>query len=186
MQITIYSFSIIAASPPENDRMLSHLILLPGLYFVFTEVDRLRIQTEPAVAILAKQQAGRKLVRLPDIEFRLGITMYCANSGQPESLSITIADTHRTLRAEELQAAKTVDVVMRIPARQIAPLALREFCIDTSSESESVLITSALALQASLRCSRGDEQSIVFAAESLDIRVDCIRSAVAAAEPVDD
>ena len=87
--------------------MLSHLILLPGLYFVFTEVDRLRIQTEPAVAILAMQQAGRKLVRLPDIEFRLGITMYCANSGQPESLSITIADTHRTLRAEELQATKT-------------------------------------------------------------------------------
>ncbi len=166
--------------------MLSHFILLPGLYFVFTEVDRLRIHTEPAVAVLVMQQAGRNLVRLPDIEFRLGISTYCANSGQPESLSITIADTHRTLRAAELQAGDTLDVAMRIPARQIAPLAMREFCIDTRSESESVLITSALAVQASLRCSRGEEQSIVFAAEPLDIRVDCIRSAVEATEPVDD
>lgn len=166
--------------------MLTHFVLLPGLYFVFTEVDRLDIHTEPAVAELSMQQSGRKLVRLPDIEFRVGISTYCANNGQRESVSITIADTHRTVPAAELQAAKTVDVAMRIPARQIAPLALREFCIDTSSEGESVLITAALAVQASLRCSRGEEQSIVFAAEALDIRVDCIRSAVEAAEPVDD
>jgi hypothetical protein len=166
--------------------MLTHFILLPGLYFVFTEVDRLRIHAEPAVAVLAMQQGGRNLVRLPDIEFPLGISIYCANSGQPESLSITIADTHRTLRAEELQAAKTVDVAMRIPARQIAPLALQEFCIDTSSEGESVFITAALAVQASLRCSRGEEQSIVFAAAPLDIRVDCIRSTAEATAPVDD
>jgi hypothetical protein len=54
--------------------MLTHFILLPGLYFVFTEVDRLRIHAEPAVAVLAMQQGGRNLVRLPDIEFPLGIS----------------------------------------------------------------------------------------------------------------
>jgi hypothetical protein len=163
--------------------MLSYLMLLPGLYIVYPDVDRLRVHAEPAVAVLAVQQAGRNLVRLPDIGVRIGITPHCANNGQPESLSITIADTQRTLGAAELQATETVDVDMLVPASQIAPLALQGFCIDTAAEGESVLIASALAVQASLRCSRGDVQSMVFAAEPLDIRVDCVRSA---AEPAED
>lgn len=166
--------------------MLTHFILLPGLYFVFTEVDRLRMYTEPAVAVLTMQQGGRNLVRLPDIEFRLGISMYCADGGQPESLSVTIADTQTTLRAEELQTNGTVDVSMRVPAKQMAPLALQGFCIDPASEGESVLIASVLAAQVSLRCARADTESIVFAAEALDIRVDCVRAASPAAEPVAD
>lgn len=166
--------------------MLTHLILLPGLYFVFADIDRVRVHAEPAVAVLPLQQGGRNLVRLPDVEFRLGISTYCANGGRPESLSITIADTQRTLRGEELQATRTVDISVRVPAGQIAPLALREFCIDPVFEGDSVLITSALAAQVSLRCSRADDQSIVFAAEPLDIRVDCVRNAITAAEPVED
>jgi len=166
--------------------MLTHVLLLPGFYFVFTEVDRLSVLAEPAVAVLALQEAGDNLVRLPDIEFRLSLSPDCASGGRPESLSITIADTQRTLRGEELQAARKVDISVRVPAGQIAPLALREFCIDPVFEGDSVLITSALAAQVSLRCSQADDQSIVFAAEPLDIRVDCVRNAVTAAEPVED
>ena len=166
--------------------MLSHVILLSGLYFVFTDVDRLRVHAEPAVAVLTLQQAGRSLVRLPDVEFRLSLSTHCANGGQPESLSITIADTRMNLRAEELEAPRKFDITMRIPARQIAPLALQEFCIDPAFEGDSVLITSAMAVQASLRCSRGDDHSIVFAAEALDIRVDCISAAMRPAEPAAD
>ena len=40
--------------------------LLTGLYFVLTDVDRLRVHPEPAVAVLTLQQAGRNLVRLPE------------------------------------------------------------------------------------------------------------------------
>lgn len=158
--------------------MLTHFVLLPGLYLVFVEVDRLRVIAEPAVAVLTIQQNGRNLVRLPQLEFALNLAPHCAKSGQRESLSITIADTRTTLAGEELQAAATVDVTMRVPASQLAPFALREFCVDPVSEGESILLTSALTAQASLRCARAEEQSIVFAAEPLDIRVQCIASAV--------
>ena len=134
------------------------------------------MHAEPAVAALAVQQAGRNLVRLPDIGFRVGITTHCANNGQPESLSITIADTQRTLGAAELQAANTIDVDMLVPANQIAPLALQGFCVDTAAEGESVLIASALA----------DDQTMVFAAEPLDIRLDCVLSADSTTEPAED
>ena len=160
--------------------MLTHFLLLPGLYFVFTDVDRLRIQAEPAVAVLTIQERGRTLVQLPPLEFRLSISAHCAEGGRPESLSITIADTQKTLRGEELQSETSLDLSMRVSASQLAPFALREFCVDPTAEGESLMLTAALAAQVSLRCARAEEQSIVFAAKPLDIRVDCIRSAAEA------
>lgn len=160
--------------------MLTHLILLPVLYFVFTEPDRLRVDAEPAVAVLTIQEPGRNLVQLPELEFRLSIAPYCARRGQPESLSITIADTRKTLRGEDLLAENDVEVSMRVAASQLAPFALREFCIDPAAEGQSLLIRSAMAAHASLRCARGEERTVVFTAEELDIRMDCVRSVTAA------
>ena len=151
--------------------MLTHFILLPGLYFVYAEVDRLRVHAEPAVAELAMQQAGRNLVNLPQLEFRLSITPHCAAGGQPESLSITIADTHTNVRGEDLQSTTSIDVSMLVSASQLAPFALREFCVDPASVGESLLLTAALAAQVSLRCARAEGQSV---------RVDCIASAAEA------
>ena len=165
--------------------MLSQILVLPALYFVFTEVDRLSVDAEPAVAVIALHEGGRKLVQLPELEFVLSVSPRCAANGRPESLSITIADTRATLRGEALQDASAVDVPVRISANQLAPLALQEFCTDPAAEGDSITLSSALTAQASLRCARGEQQSIVFAAEPLDIRVYCIRSE-STAEPAAD
>lgn len=165
--------------------MLSHLLVLPALYFVFTEVDRLNVDAEPAVAVIALQEGGRKLVQLPELEFLLSVSPRCAANGRPESVSITIADTRETLRGEALQTSTTVDVPVRVAANQLAPFTLREFCLDPAAAGDSITLSSALTAHTSLRCARGEQQSIVFAAEPLDIRVDCIRSAAAAEPAVD-
>ena len=166
--------------------MLTTFILLPGLYFVFTDVDRLRVDAEPAVAVLAVQQGGRNLVNLPELQFELSVSPYCAARGERESLSIAIADTRTTLRGDALQTGKIIDVSMRVAASQLAPFALQEFCVDPAREGESVLLGSALTAQVSLRCARTGRPSIVFAAEPLDVRVVCVRPAEEAAEAVAD
>ena len=160
--------------------MLTSFILLPGLYFVFTDVDRLRVDAEPAVAVLAVQQGGRNLVQLPELQFELSVSPHCAERGERESLSITIADTRTTLRGEALQSGKSIDVSLRVAASQLAPFALQGFCVDPAREGESLLLGSALTAHASLRCARIGRPSIVFAAESLDVRVVCVRSAAEA------
>lgn len=165
--------------------MLSQLLLMPGLYFVFTEVDRLFIDAEPAVAVISLHEGGRKLVRLPELEFLVKVTPRCAGGADPESLSLTIADTRRTLSGEALQAGGPIDISLRISANQVAPFALREFCINPESAGESLLLTSALTVQASLRCVREERQSIVYAAEALDITAVCIESATSAEAPAD-
>lgn len=158
--------------------MLSQLLLMPGLYFVFTEMDRLLVEAEPAVAVIPVQQSGRRLVHMPELEFLLRVSPHCANGGQPESVSVTIADTRKTLRGDALQADGSIELSINVSADQLAPFALQEFCIGPESEGESILLTSALTAHASLRCAREREPSIVFAVEPLDIRADCIRSAV--------
>jgi len=165
--------------------MLTPFILLPGLYLVFTDADLLRLNAEPAVAVLAIQPGGRNLVQLPELEFKLSVTPHCGESGNRESLSITIADTRTTLRGEALQAGKSFDVSMRVSAGQLAPFALQDFCTDPAFEGESILLGSALTAQASLRCARTGKSSVVFAAEPLDVRLVCL-GAAAAAEPAAD
>jgi hypothetical protein len=157
--------------------MLSQLLLMPGLYFVFTEMDRLIVDAEPAIAVIPVQQGGRTLVHLPELEFLLTVSSHCANGGLPESVSVTIADTRRTLRGDALPEDGSIDISVVVAANQLAPFALQEFCIGPESEGESVLLKSALTAHASLRCAREREPSIVFAVEPLDIRADCIRSA---------
>jgi len=165
--------------------MLTPFILVPGLYLVFTDIDRLDVNAEPAVAVLAIQQGGRNLVHLPELTFELQVSSHCAERGERESLSITIADTRTTVRGDELRAGKRIDVSMRVSASQLAPFAMQDFCVDPAREGESLLLGAALTAHASLRCERAGRPSIVFAAEPLDIRVDCVRSA-AEAEPVVD
>jgi hypothetical protein len=165
--------------------MLTTFFLLPGLYLVFTDVDRVGVDAEPAVAVLAVQQGGRNLVQLPELQFELSISPHCAERGERESLSITIADTRATLRGEALQTGKSIDVSMRVAAGQLAPFALQGFCVDPAREGESVLLRSALSAQVSLRCARSGKPSIVYAAEPLDVRVVCVRSAAAAESAVD-
>ena len=165
--------------------MLTTFVLFPGLYFVFTDVDRLRMDSKPAVAMLAVQQGGRNLVQLPELQFDLSIWPHCAERGERESLSITIADTRTTLRGEALQTGKSIDVSMSVPAGQLAPFALQGFCVDPAREGESVLLGSALTAQASLRCARTGKPSILYAAEPLDVRVVCVRSAAEAEASAD-
>jgi hypothetical protein len=165
--------------------MLTTFFLLPGLYLVFTDVDRVGVDAEPAVAVLPVQQGGRNLVQLPELQFELSISPHCAERGERESLSITIADTRATLRGEALQTGKSIDVSMRVAAGQLAPFALQGFCVDPAHEGESILLRSALSAQFSLRCARSGKPSIVYSAEPLDVRVVCVRSAVAAEAAVD-
>ncbi|HSN52546.1 MAG TPA: hypothetical protein VLS87_08445 [Woeseiaceae bacterium] len=164
--------------------MLTSFVLLPGLYFVFTDADRLRVDAEPAVAVVALQQGGRHLVALPELAFELSVSPHCAGRGERESLSITIADTQTTLRGDALRAGNSIDVSLRVSASQLAPVALQDFCVDPAREGESILIGAALTAHASLRCTRTDKPSIVFAATPLDIRVDCVRSGVEAGPAV--
>jgi len=154
--------------------MLKPLILLPVLYFLSGDTDRIVVEADHAVVAIPLQAHGRNLLHLPELEFLISISAHCADGGQPDSISIAVADTRKTIRGPDLLAAAPIQTSLRIAARQIAPLALQEFCVEGGPAEESRLLTSALTAQVSLRCIRGEQQSIVFDAAPLDVELSCV------------
>jgi hypothetical protein len=153
--------------------MLTQFILLPVYYFIVADVDRLFVHAEPAVASITPHPGSRKLIRLPELEFSLRISAQCAAGRTSESISISIADTHRTFSGEDLPVAAKLETSVRISPRQIAPIAMRDFCVAGSESRSSLLVTTALTAQISLRCVKDDERSIAFRAEALDVLLSC-------------
>ncbi len=156
--------------------MLTQFILLPVFYFIVADVDRLFVHTEPAVASITPHPGSRKLIRLPELEFPLRIGAQCGAGRTPESISISIADTGKTISGEDLAVAVALETSVRISARQIAPIAIRGFCVTENKAQQSLLVTTALTAQISLRCVKDDERTIVYRARALDVILNCASS----------
>jgi hypothetical protein len=151
--------------------MLTQIILLPVLYFIVADVDRLLVHAEPAVASISPQPGGRKFIRLPDLEFPLHINAYCGAGRTPESISVSIASEDSG--SKDLPVSVSLDTSVRIASRQIAPIAIRGFCVTGNEAPRSLLVATALTAQFSLRCVRDDKHTIVFRARALDVVLNC-------------
>jgi hypothetical protein len=157
--------------------MLTQLLLLPALYLVVADVDRLIIETSPAIASVMPLDGDRKLLRLPDLEFPVRVVARCGSGRTPESISISIADTRVSFGREVLSDDAVLETSVLVSSRQMAPVAVEGFCTSVSGPSESLLLSTALTAQISLLCVRDDDQSIAFRARTLDVLVNCAQEA---------
>ena len=153
--------------------MPPHFLLLPVYYFVVADIDRLSVRAEPAVATIARQAGGRRLTKLPELTFDFRIRTRCARGGVPESVSISVADTKQTISGDELLTKSTFETSVLVSSRQLAPIALQEFCIAGDSAQQSLVVATALTAHVSLRCAREAEQTIVYDAKALDVLINC-------------
>ena len=144
----------------------------------------------PAVNI-APRNPGRNFVRLPTLEYEFEIHSRCTDSRTPESISLNVADTHESLQADKIANDGPTRLSLRIPASQIAPLVVEDFCIvsgedddDAASDARSrslsqsqITIPAALSAQASLLCANGDDKAMTYVSRTLDVSLVCERSA---------
>lgn len=177
-EITTNRLPIIRPSRHDDYCMLTQIILLPVYYFIVADIDRLLVHAEPAVASIRPHSGKRKLIRLPELEFPLHISAHCGAGRAPESISVSIADSNKTLSgedlgAEDLAVSVSLDTSVRIASRQIAPLAIHEYCITGNETQQPLLVTTALTAQVSLRCVKEDERTIIFRAQALDVVLNC-------------
>lgn len=129
-------------------------------------------ETEVAVA---PQTAGRRLVGLPAIEFALRAAIQC--KGEAVSLTLSIADTFKTLGKERLEDERSASATLTVPARQMALAASSRFCIDGDNESADELLVPGFATAyASLRCSHEERVSAHFGSAPLQLRLSCLRA----------
>ncbi len=122
---------------------------------------------------VAHLAAGNEYVALPALEFKLTIDAACPAGASAESLSVSVADTRRTLNGEDISGA--VETTLSLPRRQSARLRIENFCRqdNASQASESLLVTGVFTARLSLRCAVDETQSIVYATLPLDVELKC-------------
>ena len=93
----------------------------------------------------------------------------------PETLSLSIADTRVTKNQEDIQSTAT-SLSVNVPASQIGPVAVEQFCTAESIEQEgrlSLRLSSVLSAQSSLLCVGDKGNDMTYASASLDIVLQC-------------
>jgi hypothetical protein len=150
----------------------------------------LTVAPEVAVVAVGPQPPERHSFELPSLDYVFRIEARCHSDWKPESLSLNVADSRVTRAGTELQDNTNQQLELKVPAKQLAPIAMRDFCvIDPAAEGSAVdaetrewnrdatpdrmTIGAALSVHASLRCSLGDEQRIIYVSEPLDVTLTC-------------
>jgi hypothetical protein len=137
--------------------------------------------SEPQIHI--SRRAGRRdYLHLPSLEYAFLLSARCGAEFEPLSVSLSIADSRKSLPANHLaELASGVELKMTVPAKQLAPLAIENFCVenedekkpDTASTEATVLVHAIYSAQASLLCGNDDQQQIVYASRPLDVTLIC-------------
>jgi hypothetical protein len=175
----------------------ARLWLLPALYICAAGADdsrlhALTVAAEVAAIAVAAQPPERHFFELPSLDYVFRVEARCHGDWKPESLSVTVADSRVTRTGTELEGNANQLLELKVPAKQLAPIAMRDFCViapateGSAAESEmpdwnrgttarpgQMTIGAALSVHASLRCSLGDEQRIIYVSQPLDVTLTC-------------
>lgn len=128
---------------------------------------------ETSVAV-SPRAADLELVNLPAIEFALRAAIQC--SGEPVSVTLSVADTFRTIGREALRRQRAAEATIEVPPGQVALAASNAFCIAGDAQtSDELLLPGFTTLHASLRCSANGVESLHSASAPLQLRLSCVR-----------
>ena len=140
------------------------------------------IAAQETEAIVAPRAKNLRLINLPALVFSLRAAIRC--QGEPRSLTLSIAETYRTLGKEELVAQRAAEVSLTVPAQQLALAATSRFCIDGDTEtSDELLVPGITTAQASLVCASDTNTSVHYASTPLQISLTCDRDPEKTQEP---
>lgn len=134
----------------------------------------LTLQANETSAQLVSREQGPEQVSLPSLEFSLIAEFECPSETDVESVTVSIADTHERFGPNEISDKMALEVRVDVPANQIAPVTVSDFCINGGPGDENGLLVPGIATaQVSLRCRSENELSVYFASVALPLRLYC-------------
>lgn len=178
-------------------KLRARLWLLPALHVCAAGADdsglhALTVAAEVAAVAVPAQPPERHFFELPTLDYVFRVEARCHSDWKPESLSLNVADSRVTRTGTELEGNANQQLGLKVPAKQLAPIAMRDFCVidpateGSAAEAETpernrhtttrpgqMTIGAALSVHASLRCSLGDEQRIIYVSRPLDVTLTC-------------
>lgn len=136
--------------------------------------DMIVVAAQEAEAAVAPRLARMRSVDLPPLTFELRAAIRC--SGDPVSVTLSVADTFVTRGRDELDGQRATEVSLTVPAQQLTMASSRRFCVAGDLETEDELIAPGFAtVHASLRCKSDSGVSVHYASAPLNVKLDCVR-----------
>lgn len=170
--------------------------------------DRLELAADPPVISVSATASGRRLVELPALEYRFRVQSDCGGDRTPRSLSINVADSRLALSGAALENDLAGELVLMVPARQLAPIAVDDFCVAGAAAKAGIAVDPAapgpgdpdpaggrpasrylltvpdvVSAQASLVCSSEHDSNISYVTQPLAVTLACTAPAAAGGEP---
>jgi hypothetical protein len=172
------------------------LWLLPALHVFAAGADdsglhTLAVAAEVTAIAVPPQPPDRHFFALPSLDYVFRIKARCHSDWEPESLSLSVADSRVTRSATELEGKANLELELKVPAKQLAPIAMRDFCVivpaaEGSAATEppdwnhrttpgpgKMTIGAVMSVHVSLRCGLGDEQQTIYVSQPLDVTLTC-------------
>ena len=158
----------------QNTFLLSSLVALLSLA-VNASAGELSLSASTPNVSVSILPTGRNFMRLPTLRYEFAVESLCPKGLSPETLSLSIADTRVTKVQEDLASAAT-SLSVDVPASQIGPVAVEQFCTVESIEQEdgqSLRLSSVLSAQSSLLCVGDASNDMTYTSVSLDVLLQC-------------
>ena len=143
--------------------------------------DELRITANTPDVTVSTRTTSRNFMRLPALDFAFELEVSCSASLNVRGVSLSIADTRIALTEAQLADPAARQLSLTIPAGQIPPVRIENFCLADQAQTEAaeqVEIPAILSVQGSLVCANEDESRITYASTPLNVVVNCRRSEV--------
>ena len=139
------------------------------------EEPQLLVSASVPVVELIPRSSNAQLIRLPKLSYDFKIRSSCAEGLNIQSVMISVADTRKKVMADKLASQDEAIIPMAIPAKQIAPVNVADFCRAGGNFDPGLkTVTGALSAQASMLCADESEEQVTFVSASLDVTLSCI------------
>jgi len=151
-------------------------ILLPiaaAAVLPFSAAADLWLEASEAAATIAPRKNPRIEVPLPALTFDIVVRATC--EGTPESLTVSVADSHRTWAGNEIAEDGIVEASIGVPFPQLSlVIGGSTYCLAGEvAEPDTLLVPSIGSVQASLQCRSESGVTMRYASESLSLRLSC-------------
>lgn len=119
--------------------------------------------------------ARQREVRLPTLDVAITASLNCPASAEVDSLTVGISDTHQYYDREMLAGAVSLEAAFSVPARQLAPVVIAEFCVkDAPADDQGLRLQGVATAQISMRCrDDNDLTTLHFISVPIPVRLYC-------------
>ena len=133
------------------------------------------VQVKESIATLEPGDAIRREIRLPAIDVAIVTSIECPANATAFSLIVSVSDTHKHYGPEALADAVSLEAALTVPAHQLAPVVIPEFCVKGAPvEEQSLRLDGVATAQLSMRCrDENDSATVQFTSVPIPVWLYC-------------